>query len=65
MNQVVKVQRRDSYGTVRIYPVNRAAQTFAALCGRRTLSPEDLGLIEYLGFVVEWVPQMEDVSHGT
>lgn len=54
---VCAVQRRDSYGTVRIYPVNDTAKLLARLTGRKTLSPEDLGLIELLGFQVEWVPQ--------
>jgi hypothetical protein len=54
---VCAVQRRDSYGTVRVYPVNATAELFTRLTGRKTLSPADLGLIELLGYEVEWVPQ--------
>lgn len=62
--KVCRVQRRDSYGTVRIYPVGLVAQTFAALCGRKTLSPEELGLIECLGFEIEWLPAAGGRRYG-
>lgn len=56
-NNLVQVQRRDSYGLVRVYPVNQLALIFALLLKRRTFSPEDLSHIERLGFELEWVPQ--------
>lgn len=54
--RVVQVQVRTPYGQIRIYPMNAEARAFCTLIGTKTLSPGDLGIIESLGFVVEYVP---------
>lgn len=52
-NPVVMVEVRSVYGNTTIYPANAAAERFAAIAGKKTLSNTDLMNIQALGFVVE------------
>lgn len=52
---VVEVEVRNVYGKEMIYPANFAAEKFALLAGKKTLSRADLIVIGHLGFVVEEV----------
>lgn len=52
---VVKVEVRNVYGNATIYPANAAAERFAAIAGKKTLSNADLMNIQALGFKVEEV----------
>lgn len=54
-NPAVLVEVRDVYGNTTIYPANAAAERFAAIAGKKTLSRTDLMNITALGFVVEEV----------
>jgi hypothetical protein len=48
----VQVQFRDVFGRALCYPINVTAKRFASLTGTVTLSPDDLRVIEALGFTV-------------
>lgn len=50
---VVKVEVRNVYGNATIYPANAAAERFAAIAGKKTLSNADLMNIQALGFFVK------------
>lgn len=50
---VVEVEVRSVYGNNTIYPANYEAERFAALAGKKTLSPTDLANIKALGFLVK------------
>lgn len=52
-NPLVLVEVRNVYGNTTIYPANPAAERFAAIAGKKTLSNTDLMNIQALGFVVE------------
>ena len=52
-NPVVLVEVRSVYGNTTIYPANAAAERFAAIAGKKTLSNTDLMNIQALGFVIE------------
>ena len=52
-NPVVLVEVRSVYGNTTIYPANPAAERFAAIAGKKTLSNTDLMNIQALGFVIE------------
>jgi hypothetical protein len=47
------IEVRNTYGTVRNYPVCTNAKLFAALCRSKTLADSDLLTIMALGFDVE------------
>jgi hypothetical protein len=51
-NLVVEVTVKDVYGAEMVYPANPAAEKFAAISGKKTLTPHVLGLIESLGFEI-------------
>lgn len=55
MENVVEVEVRNVYGNEMIYPANAAAERFAAIAGKKTLSRADLMNIKALGFAVEEV----------
>lgn len=50
---VVLVEVRNVFGNATIYPANAAAERFAAIAGKKTLSNVDLMNIQALGFVIE------------
>ena len=50
----LKFQKRSSYGHDRIYPVCDRAKLITQLTGRKTLFPQDLAVIETLGFEIRW-----------
>jgi len=52
---VAEVEVRSVYGNEMIYPANFAAERFAAIAGKKTLSRADLANIKALGFSVEEV----------
>lgn len=52
-NPVCLVEVRSVYGNTTIYPANAAAERFATIAGKKTLSNTDLMNIQALGFVVE------------
>lgn len=52
---VAAVEVRNVYGNEMIYPANFAAERFAAIAGKKTLSRADLTNIKGLGFAVEEV----------
>jgi hypothetical protein len=52
---VCEVEVRNVYGNEMIYPANYAAERFAAIAGKKTLSRTDLMNIKALGFAVEEV----------
>lgn len=52
-NPVCLVEVRSVYGNTTIYPANPAAERFAAIAGKKTLSNTDLMNIQALGFVIE------------
>lgn len=52
-NPVCLVKVLIVYGNTTIYPANPAAERFAAIAGKKTLSNTDLMNIQALGFVVE------------
>ncbi|HZT03728.1 MAG TPA: hypothetical protein VFA39_15835 [Steroidobacteraceae bacterium] len=52
MPRTVEVRREYEYGRVRMYPVNKAAQVFADINGKQTLSRETLQNAIELGFDV-------------
>lgn len=52
---VVEVEVRSIYGNSMIYPANAAAERFAEIAGKKTLSNADLMNIQALGFTVEEV----------
>jgi hypothetical protein len=41
---------RSAYGVARAYPVNQAAKLFCSLTGTTTLLPQNISIIEDLGF---------------
>ena len=52
---VAEVEVRNVYGNEMIYPANFAAERFAAIAGKKTLSRSDLENIKRLGFSIEEV----------
>lgn len=48
----IRVQVRQVYGVDKIYPVNAAAETLAAIAGTKTLSRDDLANATKLGLTV-------------
>lgn len=48
----ITVQIRTVYGNEMIYPVDEAAQAFAFLTGKKTLSRRDISKIKELGYIV-------------
>lgn len=54
-SDIVEVEIRSVYGNDMIYPANFAAERFAAIAGKKTLSLADLANIKALGFAVEEV----------
>ncbi len=50
---VIRVEAKQVYGQWKFYPFDEAAATFARLTRTATLSPEQLKMIESLGFRVE------------
>ncbi|WP_341714494.1 hypothetical protein [Limnobacter sp.] len=65
MNQVppiVQIQVRNVYGIPKIYPVNKAAQVFANIAGKKTLDEADLANIKALGFLVVEIPLFAGVA---
>lgn len=57
MKKAVEVEVKSVYGNELIYPANEAAQIFAQIAGKKTLSRSDLNLIKALGFDVTQVFQ--------
>lgn len=52
-NPVFLVEVRNVFGNTTIYPANPAAERFAAIAGKKTLSNTDLMNIQALGYVVK------------
>lgn len=55
VTRVALLEMKSSYGQDRIYPINDTAQNLAVLTGRKTLLPDDLTVIEKLGFTIQWI----------
>lgn len=53
----IQVTERSVYGNTLVYPVCEKAKTFAAMLGKKTLTPADLNHIKALGFSIEPVFQ--------
>ena len=51
-------------GSTRFYPVNETARLLTFLKGTRTLSPEDLTLIEALGYRVQVLSGKGETAQG-
>lgn len=60
--RTVEVEVRSVYGNEMIYPANFAAERFAAISGKKTLSRTDLMNIQALGFVVREVLLSRDIG---
>ena len=43
------------YGTERLYPMNDAANKFAMLLGRKTLTREDVKTLRDIGLVIKFI----------
>lgn len=52
---IVQVEKKVVYGRKLIYPFNDLAKKLVALTGRKTFFPEDIKLIEQIGFEVKSV----------
>tara|TARA_R110002110_G_scaffold56915_1_gene161521 strand:- start:618 stop:821 length:204 start_codon:yes stop_codon:yes gene_type:complete len=52
MNKTITVSIRTVYGEMRFYPVNDAAQIFAAISGHKTLTPHTIAQAKQLGYEV-------------
>jgi hypothetical protein len=50
MKQPATFRIRSAYGVTRAYPVNQAAKLLCTLTGTTTLLPQNIGIIEDLGF---------------
>ena len=53
MNQEVTIKITKKYGRVAIYPINEQGQLFSQLAGTKTLSRQQIKLIEKLGYAVK------------
>lgn len=51
--QAIKVQVRELYGSLVVYPACERAQLFARIAGTKTLTTETLRTIEAIGFTIE------------
>ena len=58
MELIVEVCVKNVYGNKLIYPANKAAEVFAELAGKKSLSHDDLRNIRALGFDVR--PVLEE-----
>jgi len=55
-HELVLLERRESYGNVRFYPLNRTAQLLTELSScEKTLTRQNLEIIENLGHEIEIV----------
>lgn len=50
--RVVEIEVRSVFGTVKCYPMNAAARTFAQIAGSTTLTRATLCMIESLGYEI-------------
>lgn len=57
----ILIQSRSVYGVTKFYPMNRAAETLAAIAGTVTLSEPVLRMAESLGHVVRELPVLARV----
>jgi hypothetical protein len=53
MSDVIEVEVRDVYGTVKYYPICERAQLFADIAGTKTLTVQAIKKIEALGFSIK------------
>jgi hypothetical protein len=60
----VQVFTRRLYGKPRIYPANELASTLVLLTQRPTFTPEDVAIIEQLGYTVERVRDPREAEEG-
>ena len=58
----VEVYEKNVYGNTLIYPANDAANRFARIAGKRTLSKEHIQQIKLLGFEVHRVFEPRDTG---
>jgi len=54
-SSLVTISIRSIYGNIKAWPINKNAQTFAAIAGTRTLTIATLARISALGYQVELV----------
>lgn len=52
----LKLQVKQVYGKVRIYPMNPAAEKLLGIMGRKTFTEEEVQTLKEIGFTLEWVP---------
>jgi len=53
MENTIKVNVKDVYGTRKVYPICQTGQLFAQLAGTTTLTDKTRRLIEQLGYTFE------------
>lgn len=53
MTNVIEVEVKDVYGTVKYYPICEKAQLFADIAGTKTLTVEVIKKIEALGYSIK------------
>jgi hypothetical protein len=53
MTNVIKVEVKDVYGTLKYYPLCEKAQLFADIAGTKTLTVETIKKIEALGYSIK------------
>ena len=58
----IQVQVKNTFGRELIYPVCTKAGKFAAIGGGKTITPENLEIIQALGYSVEYVAAVPQKS---
>ena len=58
-NKILIFEKKSSYGHQRIYPTCPNAKLFTQLTGRKTVFPQDLAVMESLGFEIRWSVKSE------
>jgi hypothetical protein len=53
MTNIIEVEVKDVYGTVKYYPLCEKAQLFADIAGTKTLTVEAIKKIEALGYSIK------------
>ena len=53
MTNVIEVEVKDVYGSVKYYPICEKAQLFADIAGTKTLTVQVIKKIEALGFSIK------------
>jgi hypothetical protein len=53
MTNIIEVEVKDVYGTVKYYPMCEKAQLFADIAGTKTLTVEAIKKIEALGYSIK------------